>query len=574
MVKVDHKLKNSSWVCQSQTVCKEQLSRLSSLNLSPNENSECEGFLWKEGKITHTWKKRWFLLKGSTLTYFTDEKKTVLCGSRTIIGVALWAGKVNGLQIRNGGNKEKDSLFHVHAENAKQQQRWFRALTAACTENLQRQHFGKSPKNTRGSGVMMNDFEIIKGIGKGGFGKVFLVTKKTGPDTKKLLAMKILSKELVKRTKQVQSTIAERQILLDISHPFVVNLRYSFQNSHKLYMVMDYFSGGSMYFHLCNERYFEPSQVKFFATELVLALGHLHKNRIVYRDLKLENILMDEHGHIAITDFGLAKLGIGWKDTTDTYCGTPVYMSPEILLNKKYGHGVDWWACGTVLYEVSVGRAPFQDRVRDKMFRNIVYAKIRYPSKLDPPFCALLDGLLTKDPARRLGSGRSGLANVQSANYFSSVDWEMALNKGIPPPFKPKSARAGENIEKKAVGMVARDTTCLTYENSEFEGFTFAGESQSEPRMPLITMDPDDRTTPPTASPMSRLEKRNSSDFVTSRLAKKKSRELAVKAKLNKQGSGLRATFTKQGSSLRAQLEKNGSGELPGSVHTKRVVRV
>jgi len=306
---------------------------------------------------------------------------------------------------------------------------------------------------------------------------VILVRKNCGHDADQIYALKILSKELVRRTRQVESTRAEREILLGISHPFIAKLRYAFQNAEKLYMVMDYYSGGSMYFHLCQERHFKPHVVKFWAQELLLALAHLHDNNILYRDMKLENILMDSQGHVAVTDFGLAKMGV-FADEAKSVCGTPVYLAPEMLLRQEYGKAVDYWALGTVLYELAVGRAPFQDRVREKMFQKIVYSSVKYPQGLQPEFENLISKLLMKDPLTRLGHG--GSDEVKEHQYFTGVKWSAVLNKRVQPPYKPRVSAPGSNVDKNAIGLEARDSTVSGYRNSSFENFTFVQPSMTD----------------------------------------------------------------------------------------------
>lgn len=182
------------------------------------------------------------------------------------------------------------------------------------------------------------DFKIEKVIGKGSFGKVLLVTKK---DTGKFYAMKVLRKQVIEQKKQIAHTLAERFILEGVKSPFIVQLRYAFQTSDKLYMVMDYMRGGELFFHLRNERKFSEDRAKFYIAEILLAFKSLHNAGVIYRDLKPENILLDVDGHIKVTDFGLSKVTELDKKTY-TFCGTPEYLAPEILKNQGYTRSVDF----------------------------------------------------------------------------------------------------------------------------------------------------------------------------------------------------------------------------------------
>jgi serum/glucocorticoid-regulated kinase 2 len=204
------------------------------------------------------------------------------------------------------------------------------------------------------SKLTIEDFELLKVLGKGSFGKVMLVRKKNedGP----LYALKTLRKAALIKRNQLAHTATERFILQNIQNPFLVHLVYAFQTPDKLYMVLDYMGGGELFFWLKKDRKFSENRCKLYAAEMTLALEALHSANIVYRDLKPENILLDVDGHLRFTDFGLAKAGVtgpGAEGGTKTFCGTPEYLAPEILENKGHGKAVDWWAMGTLLYEVS-----------------------------------------------------------------------------------------------------------------------------------------------------------------------------------------------------------------------------
>lgn len=201
--------------------------------------------------------------------------------------------------------------------------------------------------------VTPDDFEHIKVIGKGYFGKVTQVKfKKDGL----VYALKSMKKSKLKEAKHIEHTKTERKILEIVNHPFIVSLKFAFQTEKKLYFVMDYHNGGELFYHLRLKGRFNESQAKFYLGQIILALEFLHTRKIIYRDLKPENVVLDAHGYIKLTDFGLAKENIG-EDSgcTQTFCGTPEYLAPEIIRGDKYGKGVDLWCMGILLYEMLYG---------------------------------------------------------------------------------------------------------------------------------------------------------------------------------------------------------------------------
>lgn len=197
--------------------------------------------------------------------------------------------------------------------------------------------------------LSVNDFDLLKIVGKGAFGKVMLVKKKGGIGSGQIFAMKVLKKSVIAAKGQIEHTKSEREILCEIRHPYIVRLRFAFQNDDKLYLVTDYYNGGTLFYHLRKSRAFPEDRAKFYAAELLLALDHLHTQHIVYRDLKLENVLLDHQGHIALTDFGLSKQDIDKTGGATTFCGTAEYIAPELLKGQKYGKAVDWWSFGILL---------------------------------------------------------------------------------------------------------------------------------------------------------------------------------------------------------------------------------
>ena len=263
-------------------------------------------------------------------------------------------------------------------------------------------------KHTTGTGITdaeklsVDDFELLQVLGKGSFGKVYLVRELS---SKEIYAMKVLKKQDVKKRKQVEHTNTERRIMggLGMDHPFIVTLRYAFQNDEKLYMVTDYCRGGELFFHLKRFRTFSEDMVRFYSAEIVCALDHLHSNHVVYRDLKPENVLLDQDGHVRITDFGLSRDNVMTDHGATTFCGTPEYLSPEMILHRKtkagYGTSVDWWSLGTLMYEMFTGWPPYYDKNLKSMCENILHKPLEFDDKFNLSTGAktIMSGMLERD---------------------------------------------------------------------------------------------------------------------------------------------------------------------------------
>ena len=285
--------------------------------------------------------------------------------------------------------------------------------------------------------VTYNDFEPIKLLGRGSFGEVLLVRLKAN---KKVYAMKILNKNILKLKKQELHTKTERDLMVKINCPFIVNIKSAFQDTTKLYLVSEFMQGGDMFFHLHDGQIivFNNEKAKFYILELVLALECLHKHNMVYRDLKPENILLDEKGHVKLTDFGLSKILETESDKAFTICGTPQYLAPEVLLKKGYDKAVDWWSLGCVMYEMLTGRLPFPIKRGIKLNAQLYERGVDYPSILTKEAKDLIQKLLVVDPTKRLGSGPNGSVNIKNHSFFKGVNWKEAWDKKIKPPFIPK----------------------------------------------------------------------------------------------------------------------------------------
>ncbi|EGN98283.1 hypothetical protein SERLA73DRAFT_161121 [Serpula lacrymans var. lacrymans S7.3] len=292
---------------------------------------------------------------------------------------------------------------------------------------------GVAYQPSSGQSFTIDDFELITVIGKGSFGKVMQVRKR---DTTRIYALKTIRKAHIVDRNEITHTLAERLVLARINNPFIVPLKFSFQSEQKLYLVLAFVNGGELFHHLQREQRFNEERARFYSAELLLALEHLHELDVVYRDLKPENILLDYTGHIALCDFGLCKLNMKDSDTTNTFCGTPEYLAPEILTAQGYNKSIDWWTLGVLLYEMLSGLPPFYDEVTDKMYQKILQDPLVFGSEIGSEARSILTGLLTRDPARRLGV--NGAEEIRRHPFFEKhIDFKKLLQKKIQPPFKP-----------------------------------------------------------------------------------------------------------------------------------------
>lgn len=280
-----------------------------------------------------------------------------------------------------------------------------------------------------------SQFELLKVLGEGSFGKVFLVRKIVGNDAGTLYAMKVLKKATLK-VRDRYRTKMERNILVDVEHPFIVKLHYAFQTAGKLYLILDFLRGGDLFSRLSKEVMFTEEDVKFYLAELALALNHLHTVGIIYRDLKPENILLDADGHIALTDFGLSKLPIE-EGKAYSFCGTVEYMAPEVVNRKGHSFAADWWSFGVLMYEMLTGQLPFQGPNRKETMTQILKAKLGMPANLSSEAQSLLRALFKRNPVNRLGAGPGGVEDLKRHEFFATIDFDALLAKKIRPPFQP-----------------------------------------------------------------------------------------------------------------------------------------
>ncbi|CEJ58582.1 Putative Protein kinase C [Penicillium brasilianum] len=329
--------------------------------------------------------------------------------------------------------------------------------------------------------IGLDHFNFLAVLGKGNFGKVMLAETKS---TRKLYAIKVLKKEFIIENDEVESTKSEKRVFLIANkerHPFLLNLHACFQTETRVYFVMEYISGGDLMLHIQRGQ-FGLKRAQFYAAEVCLALKYFHENGVIYRDLKLDNILLTLDGHIKIGDYGLCKENMWYGCTTSTFCGTPEFMAPEILLDKKYGRAVDWWAFGVLIYQMLLQQSPFRGEDEDEIYDAILADEPLYPIHMPRDSVSILQKLLTREPELRLGSGPTDAQEVMSHAFFRNVNWDDIYHKRVPPPFIPtiSSPTDTSNFDQEFTSV----TPVLTPVQSvlsqamqeEFRGFSYTAD--------------------------------------------------------------------------------------------------
>lgn len=299
---------------------------------------------------------------------------------------------------------------------------------------------GSTASEVTGSGKLLAEknlleaFKAVKMLGKGSFGEVYLVKMKA---TGEYYAMKILSKSMVVSQNLSKYVYTERNVQSGIRHNFIVKLHCAFQSKTKLYMVMDYCKGGDLGHLLQRKGKLPEETARIYLAEVLLAIEELHSREIIYRDLKPDNVAIDEDGHALLIDFGLSKEGVKGTEFTQSFCGSVAYLAPEILRRSGHGRTVDWYLLGVLLYEMLVGIPPYFDRDKYKLFDNIKRGPLQVPPDMPPNALDLIVQLLNRDPRKRLGSGPGDAEEIKAHPFFKGVDWEDAVERRLKPP-KPR----------------------------------------------------------------------------------------------------------------------------------------
>ena len=325
--------------------------------------------------------------------------------------------------------------------------------------------------------ISPKDFLCLAKIGKGSFGVVYLVEK---INTKEKFAMKVLNKEKIVCKNLLKYAYAERNILSNNNHPFIVKLNYAFQTSEKLFLIIEYCPNGDLSKHLIHEKIFKEPRAKFYICELILALEYLHKKDIIFRDLKPDNVLLDKDGHCKLIDFGLSKEGISDNDYTKSFCGSVGYLAPEIILNQGHGKSVDWYLLGVLFYEMIIGTIPNINIIKGKYYVNNIKENIdlKFPNFISKDAADLIKKLLVRNPDKRLGSGNRDALEIKEHPYFKDVNWKKIYEKKINPPnFLNYTDKHIKYYSKKRKFL--NENLYETNENpNKIKGWSFIGNSE------------------------------------------------------------------------------------------------
>ncbi|CAF1049139.1 unnamed protein product [Adineta ricciae] len=431
--------------------------------LLANSPATKSGWLYKRGEHIKTWRPRYFILVQNGHLYGYRKPPTANDSQQE--------EPLNKFQVIDCSvirqDKVKQNAFVIHfnqmkierlfaASSQQDREEWISAIekiNQQTTPHLQ--HQLQTPKQFHNQMVtndnsdhmedhrllmnevftrrpQINDFEYLKILGRGTFGKVVLCRERT---TQRIFAMKMLRKS----HGEIVHTMEENKILRRIRHPFITNLICAFTTSDRLCLVMECVNGGELFFHLNREKRFSEERTRFYVAEIACVIGYLHSRKIIYRDVKLENILLDRFGHIKLVDFGLCKTNVPFGETTVTFCGTPQYIAPEILRRTSYTNAIDWWGIGVIMYECLVGRLPFADsKSQEGLFQKILNHEPVYPPTLSPVASDLIRRFLKKEPTERIGSGIEDAVEVERHQFFGGIPFRFYEEKKIEPLFKPE----------------------------------------------------------------------------------------------------------------------------------------
>jgi len=438
------------------------ISSVKSLNLYGSDLSlnECEiikqGSLTKKAEYKKTWRSRYFILFKNGLLLGFEKKPTSKnlknCNNRfNVTRCETIKCERSEFLIRMYDDKKRLVSRRLRADSDELRDEWIDSFESV-KQNYERKDIDPSDlsnfvdieslRQVPLSSATKDDFKYIKQLGKGTFGSVWLVKHRM-----EYYAMKVIPKKVLKNSKEKEHLRQERRIIEKNNFPFLIKLEYAFQTVDKLFMVMEYAAGGELYFHLSQERTFSEEKTRFYISEIVVAIEHLHSNDIIYRDLKLENILLDAEGHIKLVDFGLSKRLMSADEKTQTFCGTPGYIAPEVIDNEYYffGYGkeIDWWSLGIIFFEMICGRSPFgnDDQNPQKIFNRILYSKVDMrpaPRRTSNHTKDLIMALLEKEPEERIGSEElGGVDTIKNHPFFDQTDWNRIIKRQCRPPFIP-----------------------------------------------------------------------------------------------------------------------------------------
>lgn len=423
-----------------------------------------EGWCVKLGAIFKTWRRRWFVLTRTKLSYY-KKPGGKLMGTIDITISKAYVDPNFKRQPALAVETPK-RIYHIVCDTPQAVTTWVHAIEMA-------QKGRAEPEQP----ITLDDFQIIKTLGRGAYGKVRLVRHKA---TNQVYAMKSMSKKKLAEFDLIGRTKTERDVLISANHPFIVSARYAFQDDVKVYLVLDFVPGGELFQRLKEEGRFTEERTRVYVAQLVLAIQYLHSIGVVHRDLKPENVLVDRDGYLKLTDFGLVKEKMDGGAKTQTFCGTPEYIAPEMVEGRRYNCMVDWWSLGILMYEMLCGAPPFFDTNVNVMYRQIISREIEVPVDVSENARDLILRLCDKMPERRIGAGELGEEEIKQHPFFESVAWEKILEKQVEMPWKPTIAndedvrQFDEMFTGQNPNISYEDPALISSETHEkLTGFTF-----------------------------------------------------------------------------------------------------
>ena len=381
-----------------------------------------------------SWKQRWFVFDGVKLLCFADAE----AHARGDAPIGKNRGSLDDLETSTitykGEYQGRSYVIGVYSPR----QTW---LMDASSEEEALEWVSALRRDAVRLSARREDFDFLSVVGRGHFAKVMLAVKR---DTGVMYALKVLRKDVIFERSQVAHTKSERRILGQINHPFIVSLHYAFQTEGRLFLALEFCHGGELFNRMRKVKIFPEKDARLYIGEVLLALEYLHRLDVLYRDLKPENVLIDLDGHLKLADFGLSKEALSSDARTYTFCGTPEYMSPEVLLAKGHGTGVDLWALGVLSCELLTGKHPFYTRNREEMYRRVLTLPVPLPSSLSEGATSFVAGLTQKDPSLRLGCGSGSISDVREHAFFvdHGLDFDRMLAKEYEMPWIPKESGA------------------------------------------------------------------------------------------------------------------------------------
>uniref|UniRef100_A0A670KDV0 protein kinase C n=2 Tax=Podarcis muralis TaxID=64176 RepID=A0A670KDV0_PODMU len=408
---------------------------------------------------------------GMNVHHKCQKKVANLCGiNQKLLAEALTQVSQKSSRKSDSGSVESVGIYQDFDKKSK-------SLSGDTTDNSEYDKLWEGRSLSRPSGrrkFNIDSFVFHKVLGKGSFGKVLLAELK---GKNEFFAVKALKKDVVLIDDDVECTMVEKRVLaLAWENPFLTHLYCTFQTKDHLFFVMEFLNGGDLMFHIQDKGRFDLFRATFYGAEILCGLQFLHSKGIIYRDLKLDNVMLDKEGHIKIADFGMCKENVFGENKATTFCGTPDYIAPEILQGLKYTFSVDWWSFGVLLYEMLIGQSPFHGDDEDELFESIRVDTPHYPRWITKESKDILEKLFERDPTRRLGI----TGNIRDHSFFKAINWTALEKREVEPPFKPKVKSASDysNFDREFLSEKPRlsysDKNLIdSMDQSAFAGFSF-----------------------------------------------------------------------------------------------------